>query len=409
MSNDIAIKSEDLAKRYMWGHGIPSRNTLGARIAARVRNALHLEGAENDYFWALRGVSFEIRHGENIGFIGRNGAGKSTTLKILSRITAPTRGKISIHGRLGALLEVGTGFHTELTGRENVYLYGSILGMRKEEIRQKFDAIVEFSEIGSFLDTPVKRYSSGMYVRLAFAVAAHLDPDILLLDEVLAVGDLTFQRKCIDFTKGLQANGTTILFVSHNMFTIKNMCTRAIYLRGGKVAFDGPVDAALAVYEDDCRTARPSWQPDHVEEAIAILDAQLTSENGDEKSIFDFGERMVCTIHYRAEKPIVRPNFILSIHRNDEVHCCNFSSEVDGAVFDSLIGEGVLTLVTPRLKLTSDGYMASVTVRAEGFKEVIAARNVGNFHIRHALLNHHFGVFHESAEWKLSQLTGSNR
>ena len=190
-------------------------------------------------------MSFEITRGELVGIIGRNGAGKSTLLKILSRITRPTTGRAEIWGRVGSLLEVGTGFHSELTGRENLYLSGSILGMPKAEIDRKFDQIVAFAEVEDFMDTPVKHYSSGMYMRLAFAVAAHLDPDILLIDEVLSVGDLAFQRKCLEYAKRLQESHATVLFVSHNMFAVKALCNRVIYVADGRVQFDGSPEDAI--------------------------------------------------------------------------------------------------------------------------------------------------------------------
>ena len=201
-----------------------------------------------------RDVNFEIERGEVVGIIGRNGAGKSTLLKILSRITEPTEGRVTIKGRIGSLLEVGTGFHPELTGRENIYLNGAILGMRRAEIRRKFDEIVAFAEIEKFLDTPVKRYSSGMYVRLAFAVAAHLEPEILLVDEVLAVGDAEFQRKSLGKMSDVAKGGRTVLFVSHNLGAVRSLCSHAFLLEGGKVAFGGEVDAALTAYERTYRS-----------------------------------------------------------------------------------------------------------------------------------------------------------
>ena len=205
-------------------------------------------GGRVEEFWAVKDLNLEVQQGEVLGIIGRNGAGKSTLLKILSRITAPTTGRIELHGRVGSLLEVGTGFHPELTGRENVFLNGSILGMTRREIQKKFDEIVEFSGVEKFLDTPVKRYSSGMYVRLAFAVAAHLEPEILIVDEVLAVGDLAFQRKCLGRMAEVGQSGRTILFVSHNMAAIQNLCRRCVVLDGGQMAFDGSVGDGIDRY-----------------------------------------------------------------------------------------------------------------------------------------------------------------
>jgi lipopolysaccharide transport system ATP-binding protein len=202
--------------------------------------------AENNTHWALKGVSFDVKQGEVLGIIGKNGAGKSTLLKILSRVTAPTGGHIKIHGRIASLLEVGTGFHPDLTGRENVYQNGAILGMKRSEIKSKFDEIVDFSGVAKFIDTPVKRYSSGMYVRLAFAVAAHLEPEILIVDEVLAVGDADFQKKCLGKMKAVSAGeGRTVLFVSHNMQAIKNLCNKSIYLVDGKIQSLGETEKVI--------------------------------------------------------------------------------------------------------------------------------------------------------------------
>jgi lipopolysaccharide transport system ATP-binding protein len=211
-------------------------------------SAIRNSQSPEDTIWALRDVSFEVRRGEVLGIIGRNGAGKSTLLKILSRITEPTEGRAVVHGRVGSLLEVGTGFHPELTGRENVYLNGAILGMRKAEIERKFDEIVAFAEIEKFLDTPVKRYSSGMYVRLAFAVAAHLEPEILLVDEVLAVGDVAFQKKCLAKMEGVACEGRTVLFVSHNMPAVKALCSEGIWLNEGEIRMVGTAARTVERY-----------------------------------------------------------------------------------------------------------------------------------------------------------------
>src|SRR6202453_3263642 len=248
MSNPV-IQVENLAKLYRIAHQQtrPGFNTLRDVIADQFKHAfrkparLPTDAPLLEDFWALKDVSFEINQGDVVGIIGRNGAGKSTLLKILSRITEPTHGRIRILGRVASLLEVGTGFHPELTGRENIYLNGAILGMSRVEIDRKFDEIVAFAETEKFLDTPVKRYSSGMYVRLAFAVAAHLEPEILIVDEVLAVGDQEFQKKCLGRIQQVaQGDGRTVLFVSHNMGAVKNLCARAVYLKDGKLARVGP-------------------------------------------------------------------------------------------------------------------------------------------------------------------------
>ncbi|MDZ7960406.1 MAG: ABC transporter ATP-binding protein [Aulosira sp. DedQUE10] len=254
--SDTVIQVENLSKKYIIGHQQQERYTsLRDVIANRTKKLLHpfknsQSQSENyqEEFWALKDVSFEIKQGDRVGIIGRNGAGKSTLLKILSRITEPTKGRINIKGRVASLLEVGTGFHPELTGRENIFLNGAILGMSKAEIQRNFDEIVSFAEVEKFLDTPVKRYSSGMYVRLAFAVAAHLEPEILIVDEVLAVGDAQFQKKCLGKMEDVGKEGRTVLFVSHNMATITTLCQRCIWLVNGQVNLDGYTDLVTSKY-----------------------------------------------------------------------------------------------------------------------------------------------------------------
>jgi ABC-type polysaccharide/polyol phosphate transport system ATPase subunit len=267
--SDSVITVENLSKRYLVGHRSAQREshaTLRDVIAREAGNFVRkavdvargrqvVQGDEVEEFWALRDVSFEVKRGEVLGIIGRNGAGKSTLLKILSRITEPTEGKIKLKGRVASLLEVGTGFHAELTGRENIFLNGAILGMTREEVRKKFDEIVAFAEIEQFLDTPVKRYSSGMYVRLAFAVAAHLEPEILIVDEVLAVGDAEFQRKCLGKLQNVAQLGRTVLFVSHDLDAVERLSSRCILLSGGSLALDGPTANVVTEYLRSSRTS----------------------------------------------------------------------------------------------------------------------------------------------------------
>ncbi|MGE3914222.1 MAG: ABC transporter ATP-binding protein [Hyphomicrobiaceae bacterium] len=260
--SDVVIRAEGVGKRYLIGHQSAERerytalrDVIGRSLKGLGRSALDMirghqivAGDEVEEFWALKDVSFEIKRGEVVGIIGRNGAGKSTLLKVLSRITEPTTGRVEIKGRVASLLEVGTGFHPELTGRENIYLNGAILGMTRAEIRKKFDEIVAFAEIEKFLDTPVKRYSSGMYVRLAFAVAAHLEPEVLIVDEVLAVGDAEFQKKCLGKMQDVAGHGRTVLFVSHNMGAVADLCASTIHLLAGSVDAHGATQEILATY-----------------------------------------------------------------------------------------------------------------------------------------------------------------
>jgi homopolymeric O-antigen transport system ATP-binding protein len=263
--SDTVISVENLSKRYLIGHKSAQQESYTALrdvIARETRNFVRkasdmfkgrqiLQGDETEEIWALRDVSFEVKRGEVLGIIGRNGAGKSTLLKVLSRITEPSDGRVRLRGRVGSLLEVGTGFHPELTGRENIYLNGAILGMTRVEIRRKFDEIVAFAEVERFLDTPVKRYSSGMYVRLAFAVAAHLEPEILIVDEVLAVGDIEFQRKCLGRMSEVAREGRTVLFVSHNQMALKTLCTHGIALRSGAATPKQDILSAMRVYSSE--------------------------------------------------------------------------------------------------------------------------------------------------------------
>jgi lipopolysaccharide transport system ATP-binding protein len=293
MAGDIAIRAEGLGKKYVIRHqagnaGLTFRELIARKLGSATGAANKLFGggrnaAANgvEEFWALRDVDFEIRRGDVVGIVGRNGAGKSTLLKILSRITDPTQGRVEIRGRVGSLLEVGTGFHPDLTGRENVFLNGAILGMSRAEIRRKFDEIVDFAGIDRFIDTPVKRYSSGMYVRLAFGVAAHLEPEILIVDEVLAVGDAEFQRKCLGKMHDVAGLGRTVLFVSHNMAAVERLCTRALFLDGGNVKTDGSVRHVLGQYlsraEIEVLEYIPEPDPTRIAELRRIT---LSDQNG---------------------------------------------------------------------------------------------------------------------------------
>jgi len=283
------ITVENLGKRYRIGQSRGSYPTLRESVARAIRSPFKKLRTSNDssqFVWAVEDVSFEVKSGEVIGVIGRNGAGKSTLLKMLSRVTEPTRGRIKLYGRVGSLLEVGTGFHPELTGRENITLNGVILGMSRKEIRRKFDEIVSFAEVEKFIDTPVKHYSSGMYLRLAFAVAAHLEPEILIVDEVLAVGDARFQRKCLDKMQDVGKQGHTILFVSHNMSAITRLCPKAILLDKGRILCDGPSHQVASVYLNAGlgMTAEREWPDMNTapgDEIVRLRAVRVRTENGE--------------------------------------------------------------------------------------------------------------------------------
>lgn len=303
------IRVNNLSKQYLIGAARTAPATLRETLTGVVRSplkSLRRNDNQDEILWALKDVSFDVQPGEVVGIVGRNGAGKSTLLKILSRITEPTTGRIELYGKVGSLLEVGTGFHPELTGRENIYLNGSIIGMSRAEIERKFDEIVEFSEIERFLETPVKRYSSGMYVRLAFAVAAHLEPEILIVDEVLAVGDTNFQKKCLGKMNEIAAEGRTVLFVSHNVTAVRRLCSRTIVINDGTVIADAPTTAALRAYNDLMRAENVD-EKTNIEKrlaraccAVRFTGASVRDDKGNEKWDFMPGDLIRVEVSYRA-------------------------------------------------------------------------------------------------------------
>jgi lipopolysaccharide transport system ATP-binding protein len=316
-----AIRVEHLGKRYRIGPRESYktfRDAITNMAAAPLRRLMKMSNSSNgdEYFWALKDVSFEVEPGEVVGIIGRNGTGKSTLLKILSRITSPTTGSVELHGRVSSLLEVGTGFHPELTGRENIYLSGSILGMKRREIDKKFDDIVRFAEVEKFLDTPAKRYSSGMYVRLAFAVAAHLEPEILLVDEVLAVGDASFQKKCLSKMQSVGEEGRTVLFVSNNMPAITRLCPRTILLDAGCVMHDGPSPQVVGTYlrSGIGTTAAREW-PDINKapgnDIVRLLAVRVRTEDGEIADAVDIRRPVGIEMEFEVLKPghVLVPNY----------------------------------------------------------------------------------------------------
>lgn len=330
MSHDVVIGAEGLGKKYLIGHAaefgsrvtfrealIGGARDLWRKTADMAHGRAIFAGDTVEEIWALKDVSFEVKRGEVLGIIGRNGAGKSTLLKILSRITEPSEGRVTISGRVGSLLEVGTGFHPELTGRENIFLNGAILGMTRAEMGRKFDEIVAFSEVENFLDTPVKRYSSGMYVRLAFAVAAHLEPEILIVDEVLAVGDLQFQKKCLGKMSEVAGRGRTVLFVSHAMGAIERLCGDVIILEHGRLAFRGKPNDALALYisgsnlhaevADSQNWLRTGNQAAH------ILSVRLENDTGSAQTLFRMGEPLIIVVRVRFLVSVENPIFGINL------------------------------------------------------------------------------------------------
>jgi ABC-type polysaccharide/polyol phosphate transport system ATPase subunit len=326
--------------------------------------ALGLLRRRSGAFWALKDVSFEVRRGEALGIIGPNGAGKSTVLKLLSKITAPTSGEIMIRGRLSALIEVGSGFHPELTGRENIYLSGSILGMRRREISRQLDSIVDFAEVRQFIDTPVKRYSSGMYVRLGFSIAAHLHPDILLLDEVLAVGDAAFQAKCFKRIRELRERGTTIVFISHDLSAVARICDRALLLTGGKVVANGLPQDVIAEYQ---RLSSAVARPD----VLLSGEARITSINvsdptDQEADVFRTGRPLTIQLDYDAREPVADAAFEVFLHSTDWGQVCHLTTAISPDVIRLEPGGGMITFSVAALGLQPGVYRISATIIHRG-------------------------------------------
>jgi lipopolysaccharide transport system ATP-binding protein len=335
--SELAVRASDVAKRFQIGRSERYRTAREAVLETLWSPFRRLLGrgsaGDAPEIWALDGVSFEIRPGEVVGIIGRNGAGKSTLLKILARVTEPTRGEVDLRGRVGALLEIGTGFHPELTGRENIYLSGAVLGMRRAEIGRKFDAIVAFAEVEKFLDTQVKHYSSGMFTRLAFAVAAHLEPEILVVDEVLAVGDASFQRKCLNKMEDVGKEGRTVLFVSHNMPAVTRLCPRTILLDGGKILMDGPSGEVVGRYLQSGlgTTAAREWNDPSTapgDEVVRLAAVRVRTHDGKVSAAVDIrrpvGIEMEFTVLEDGHRLVPNLHFF-----NDEGVYVFVSSEVD--------------------------------------------------------------------------------
>jgi len=391
---DIPIRVENLGKKYQLRHMAKGghrkytalRDVLTEAAMSPFRNLRRrLTGASDngqaadapasmEEFWALKDVSFEIERGESVGIIGRNGAGKSTLLKLLSRITEPTTGRIELEGKVASLLEVGTGFHPELTGRENIYLNGAILGMPRSEIKAKFDEIVAFAEVEKFLDTPVKHYSSGMYVRLAFAVAAHLEPDVLIVDEVLAVGDAEFQKKCLGKMESVsQKDGRTVLFVSHNMQAIRQMCRRVIFLKQGKVAFAGEPHEAISAYlgqgvhsashESIDLTDYPRSFPP---EGLVLKQLRFVDEQGKPASSLRLTDVLVVKVDFKVTKFIRQFNFSMAVIHGEGLRVFSEAYSDQYAMPDLPPGEYTVRFNVPMRFFKMESYFLSVTLVENG-------------------------------------------
>lgn len=376
--SDSIITVENLSKRYLIGH-----RTRGEGLRHAIENVVRApqqwfkqrqkkRAAATEEFWALKDISFQINRGDVVGIIGRNGAGKSTLLKILSRITEPTSGRITLDGRVASLLEVGTGFHAELTGRENVFLNGTILGMSRVEIKKKFDEIVAFSEIEAFIDTPVKRYSSGMYVRLAFAVAAHLEPEILIVDEVLAVGDAEFQKKCLGKMKTVAGHGRTVLFVSHNMTAISNLCSKAILLEKGRLTKLGEVPEVSKAYAASYKGKEFANLLEHPERMgegkVQFTKLWIEDKNQNTLDRVLSGQEVVIAAEYKSKENQTLRKVRASFGITDSVGQILFlaSTELTSPGIHDFPPEGIIRCLIPRFPLSGSEYQISPYFEVDG-------------------------------------------
>jgi len=373
MSSDgFAIRVDHLSKRYLLGERARYRTLREALVEAARAPFRARRAVPRETLWALRDVSFEVRRGEVIGVIGRNGAGKSTLLKILSRITEPTSGSAELRGRVGSLLEVGTGFHSELTGRENILLSGAILGMRRAEIERKFDEIVAFAEVERFIDTPVKHYSSGMYLRLAFAVAAHLEPEILLVDEVLAVGDAAFQKRCLGKMSSVASAGRTVLFVSHNMAAIEGLCSRAILLAGGALAADDRPRQVIRSYLESGAAPRGGTttllehQGRRPGSEVVLRDVTLLCE-GVESSTIHMGGELTVIVRFARAEDITNLRLGVAIEDITGQRLMNFSpSNQAPDLFPPRVTKGEVRCRIPQLRLLPGLYAVTLILGRGG-------------------------------------------
>ena len=368
--------------------------------------------ASYESFWALKGVSFEVKAGTTVGIIGENGSGKSSMLKILTRILRPAKGSIEIDGKISALLELGAGFHPDLTGRENVYLNGSILGLSRAEIDERIDGIAAFSELENFIDMPVKSYSSGMYVRLGFAVAINVDPDILLIDEILAVGDESFQRKCLNKLYELKEQGKTIVVVSHALDQVRNICDEAIWLEHGVMKDSGRAARVVDSYLEEVNRQEESKaaEMEEVEHGtrwgsgeIKITGVRFLDDSENERHIFKTGERLVLEMDYEAFEEIERPVFGIAVHSRDGVHVTGTNSKFSGTVFDKIAGKGSVRYIIESLPLLKGSYVLSAVVYD------FACLHAYDHHDRVYMLEvssgelNDYGVFHIPASWDLRE------
>jgi len=383
--SDIVIKIENLSKKYVIG--AKDNRFLYERISNSFKSLFSRNRKQQETeFWALRDINLEIKQGDVVGIIGKNGAGKSTLLKIISRITQPTTGKVTIKGKVASILEVGTGMNRELTGRENIFINGAILGMKQAEIRRKFDEIVAFSGVEKFIDTPIKHYSSGMYVRLAFAIAAHLEPDILIIDEVLAVGDAEFQKKCLGKMEDIsRSEGRTVLFVSHNMGAVRGLCKKAVLIANGRIESMGNVEEVISKYLSN-PTGRFIIGQEGKDEKVIIEEVRLLNSKGETTQDFKTGESLTVEIKYFAKEVIKRPFFWIGV---GSYYGSLFAANmlIDGNTPEKIEGEGIIRCTFKELPLLPQTYSVWVGARASDGRTLLTkSKEVAFFQINNRVI-----------------------
>lgn len=427
MMSDTAIQVENLSKRYQIGELQQRHNTLRDALVASLqtplgwlrRNGHGRRHSAGETIWALKDVSFNVKCGEVVGIIGRNGAGKTTLLKILSQITEPTEGRAIIDGRVGSLLEVGTGFHSELTGRENIYLNGAILGMKKAEIERKFDEIVDFSGVEPFIDTPVKRYSSGMRVRLAFSVAAHLQPEILLVDEVLAVGDAAFQKKCLGKMGNVAQEGRTVLFVSHNMVALQSLCPRAIWIHDGRIKMDGAAGHVTSSYLQSAASSLTEQVWDDIETApgndtVRLHRVRVRPNDGQPSDPITMKTPLLMEVEFWNLVPDARLHITLHLYTEQQIIAFTAGSAVDPVWRDRPLRTGLLRSVCqiPGSLLNSGMHWIVVLVVQDGSRVIYRHEDALTFDVldmgkrQGAWYGKEPGVVHPKMEWTTEYLEG---
>jgi lipopolysaccharide transport system ATP-binding protein len=416
MPHSIAVQG--LSKQFHIGR-IHQETMLREKLVNLARGAFGARREMSDTLWALREVSFSIEEGEVVGIIGRNGAGKSTLLKILARITFPTAGRLSVHGRVASLLEVGTGFHEELTGRENIFLNGSILGMKRREVEEKLDAIVSFAGVEQFIDTPIKRYSSGMRLRLGFAVAAHLDPDILIIDEVLAVGDAGFQKKCLNVMGDLRRSGRTVLFVSHNMAAVENLCSRTIWIDSGRIREDGPTRRVIEQYMGsfgggDSADGFAGAESRRGTGLIQYTKVEFLGADHQPKGLIRSGDSLILRLHYHAWEPIPFPSFGFRMYTDLGTLVTDTSTWAHGIEIPLLPpGDGYVDLEIGLLNLLAGRYHLSLWLSGAGGSTMVhdCLENCtrlevepGNIYRSGKVIDGRYGMLYFPQKWNLDQL-----